>query len=472
MFFNKSLDKVKAVCINLKTRKDKKRFMKVQAKRKDLKIEFYTTTLHENPKKGCLLSHLSVIRKAQDDKVKQLLVLEDDAKFTINPRILKDPPKDWDILYLGGTVHRIVHRNNKSWPRVHCWTTHAYILNMENKGLLDDIMKAENYKEEIDRYYLLNIHPKYNVYMCDPMVAIQKEGYSDIEGTNVNYDFMQTTISGLSIPEYEEKDGNYILKLPHIDDKDLPTVSIITPTYNRRELFSLANRNFEEFNYPKDKIEWVIIDDSKEEDTIDDLVLHDKRIQLLQLRDPNSKEITKMTIAQKRNIGVSKAKGEIIIHMDDDDYYPPESILARVKVLVKYKESGIRCVGCTQIGTYDIMNNRSSMSSDGPISFSEATMAYYRDFWLEQPFRNDQLRAEHKGFMENRLNKCMDIPYAFVIIALTHHSNYTSFRTINSNTLKFRESNKDANYYDIWDEETRFFFDDLKKYLQSKIKLN
>ena len=230
-------------------------------------------------------------------------------------------------------------------------------------------------------------------------------------------------------------------------------------------MFSLANRNFEEFNYPKDKLEWIIVDDSSDENPIDDMVNKDRRIHLLQLRDPNSKEVTKLTISQKRNIGASKATGEIIIHMDDDDYYPPESIIARVKVLLKYKEAGIRCVGCTQIGTYDLMENKSSMSSDGPISFSEATMAYFKDFWQEQPFQNDQLRAEHKGFMENRLDCCMDIPYAFVIIAITHENNYTSFRKIGNNTLKFRDNNRDANYYDIWDEETQFFMNDLRSYL-------
>ena len=465
MKFNNSLNKIKAVCINLDIRKDKKRFMKIQSRRKNLKLHYHTTSLHENPKRGCLLSHLHVINEAERDNVEQLLILEDDAKFTINPKVLHEPPEDWDMLYLGGTVHRILNRTNKHWPRVHCWTTHAYIINMKNKQLVEDIKKVENYKDEIDRYYLTEIHPKYNVYISDPMIALQKEGYSDIEKTNVNYDFMQKTISGLSIPEYEEKDGNYILKLPQISNNELPKVSIITPTHNRREMFSLANRNFEEFNYPKDKLEWIIVDDSSDENPIDDMVNKDRRIHLLQLRDPNSKEVTKLTISQKRNIGASKATGEIIIHMDDDDYYPPESIIARVKVLLKYKEAGIRCVGCTQIGTYDLMENKSSMSSDGPISFSEATMAYFKDFWQEQPFQNDQLRAEHKGFMENRLDCCMDIPYAFVIIAITHENNYTSFRKIGNNTLKFRDNNRDANYYDIWDEETQFFMNDLRSYL-------
>ena len=471
MKFNNTLNDVSAVCINLRTRKDKKRNMKIQAKRKDINIKYYTTTLNENPKRGCLLSHLDVINKAEEDNVQQLLILEDDAKFILNPRVLQEPPSDWDMLYLGGTVHRIMNRDNKAWPRVACWTTHAYIINMNNKKLLEDIRKAYDYKEEIDRFYLEKIHTNYNVYMSDPMIAIQKEGYSDIEGTVVNYDFMQKTISGLSIPEYEEVDGNYVLKLPSIPEEELPHISIVTPTHNRRELFSIAVRNFEEFIYPKDKIEWIIVDDSSEEHTIVDLVPKDKRIHFFELRDPNSKEVTKLTIAQKRNIGASKAKGEIILHMDDDDYYPPESILARVKVLMKYKKDGIKCVGCTEIGTYNLMENKSSMSSDGPISFSEASMAYYRDFWVERAFNNHQLRAEHKDFMENRLDACMDIPYAFVLIALTHHNNYTSFRKISRNTLKFRDNNRDANFYDIWDEETQFFMSDLRRYISQCNKL-
>ena len=328
-------------------------------------------------------------------------------------------------------------------------------------------MNANEYDGEIDRYYLEKIHPKYNVYMSNPMVAIQKQGYSDIEKAVVNYDFMQKTLDGLSIPEFEMKDGSYILKLPHVEVDDFPLVSIVTPTHNRRSMFSLANRNFDNFIYPRDKLEWIIVDDSDEDNSLDDLVMNDKRIRYLQLRDPNSKEVVKTSISYKRNLGALKARGEIIVHMDDDDYYPPESVLARVKVLLKYREKGIRCVGCTQIGTYNLMTNMSSMSSDGPINFSEATMAYFKDFWTERKFIDTQLRGEHKGFTENRLEQCMDLPYYFILIAFTHKDNYTTLRSIDRNVLKFKDTNKDANYYDLWDEETQMFIDDLRKYLVS-----
>ncbi len=41
--------------------------------------------------------------------------------------------------------------------------------------------------------------------------------------------------------------------------------------------------------------------------------------------------------------------------MDDDDYYPPESISARIKLLLKYQKEDVQCIGSTLIGTYNIL---------------------------------------------------------------------------------------------------------------------
>ena len=75
--------------------------------------------------------------------------------------------------------------------------------------------------------------------MLTPMIAIQRSGYSDIEKRMVNYDFMEKTLKGLMVPKHRIENGEYILELPEIENKDLPNVTIITPTYNRRHLFSL-----------------------------------------------------------------------------------------------------------------------------------------------------------------------------------------------------------------------------------------
>jgi GR25 family glycosyltransferase involved in LPS biosynthesis len=456
---------MKAVVINLKERKEKREYIQEHLISQGMKFDFMTVSKHKNPKRGCLESHLAVIEKSVKSGVKKVLIMEDDAKFIASMKGLADPPSDWDMIYLGGTVHRVMDRKHPGYARVQTWTTHAYMINLEKKELVAEIMKATNYDGEIDRYYLEKIHPKFKCYMCDPMICLQREGFSDIEDKMVNYDFMQQTLMGLRVPESSvDGDGNYVLKLPAIDNDKLPAVSIITPTYKRRKLFDMALRNFANFIYPRNKLEWIIVDDSPEDECVRDMLPRgDKRIKYIHMDNGDEP----FTIAMKRNMAVSNSSHKYIIHMDDDDYYPPESILARIKILLKYQDEGIECVGSTLIGTYNIMTNISSMSSDGPISLSEASMAYTRKFWEERPFDEKCLRGEHKFFTEKRLNKIIDLPYSFIIIAMNHRSNFTNeLRAGNDSVLKFTDSGEVANFFDTWDEEHQLFIMDLRRYLE------
>jgi GR25 family glycosyltransferase involved in LPS biosynthesis len=468
MKLNEHFSDVNIHVINLIERNDKKLYIEKQLKVLGLEYKLFSAKKHQNPKRGCLESHLTIIKNAQKGNEKQILILEDDAKFIHSYKALKSPPPNWDMIYLGGTCHRIMDRKYSGYARVQTWTTHAYIINLENKNLINKLVTdLENYEGEIDRYYLDKIHPNFNVYMCDPMIVIQKEGFSDIEGKEVNYDFMQHTLKGLRLPESSvDNEGNYVLKLPNISLNELPYISIITPTYKRRKLFSIALRNFDNFIYPKEKIEWVIIDDSPEEDCIKDLIPRDKRIKYIHMDNGDEP----MTIAMKRNIAVSNSSHQYILHMDDDDYYPPESILARIKILIKYKGDGIQCVGSTLIGTYNIITDISSMSSDGPISLSEASMAYTKKFWEDRPFDETCLRGEHKYFTEQRLDKIIDMPYSFILIAMNHKNNFTNeLRSDNISTLKFSEqSGKEgqiANFFDTWDDEMQMFIIEFRNYL-------
>ena len=459
MDINQGLRNIKVRCINLVSRKDKRKVVKKHLRKKKIKYEFYRTKKHNNPKRGCLESHLNLINESVKNKDDNLLILEDDVYFTRPFKNIPEPPKNWDMLYFGGTVNRLIDKVENGWTKMCCYTTHAYMVNLNNKELIEEINKADEYDGEIDKYYLDKIHKKFNCYMMTPMIAIQRSGYSDIEKRMVNYDFMEKTLNGLMIPEHEIIDGEYILKLPDYEEKDLPNVSIITPTYNRRHLFSLPLHNFDNFIYPKEKMEWIIIDDTPEDkDQLDDIIpTDDNRIRFLKIGDVN----TKLTISHKRNIGAQKAKYDIIIHMDDDDYYPPHSILSRVKCLMKYKNKGIECIGCSKIGNYNLITGTSSISTDGPISLSEASMAYTKNFWKQRRFDSECERGEHKFFTEGRLDKILDIPYSFVITAFDHKDNFTE------DLRKRNKDNKKLDFYIHWDDEFQLFVDMLKKKLNS-----
>ena len=49
-----------------------------------------------------------------------------------------------------------------------------------------------------------------------------------------------------------------------------PFVSVCTPTFNRRPFMEMMFQCFRNQNYPKSKLEWIIIDDGT--DKIEDLV--------------------------------------------------------------------------------------------------------------------------------------------------------------------------------------------------------
>ena len=107
-------------------------------------------------------------------------------------------------------------------------------------------------------------------------------------------------------------------------DRNIPFVSICTPTFNRRPFIPQMIKCFNHQTYPKSHIEWIIIDDGT--DKIEDLVKDIKEVKYFKYDE-------KLSLGKKRNISHSKTNGEIIIYFDDDDYYPPERISHAVEEL-------------------------------------------------------------------------------------------------------------------------------------------
>jgi hypothetical protein len=474
--------------INLRERKDRRKRAKIACERRGLSPKLHIVDRHPTSgAKGCLESHVQVMQDALRNapkSAKHLLIFEDDVKFLSSLTSLRPFPEDYDMLYLGGTVHRIMDGDAPTplgWRRVTTWTTHAYVINLQKRDFVESLIAGLlSYGEEIDRYYMTQVHPTHKVYICDPMICLQESGYSDIEGREVDYSFMQQTLRGLRQAEsrVSPEDGSYTLLLPEIPTEDLPMVSIVTPTKNRYDLFPMAIRNFVYFDYPKEKLEWIIVDDSNgtdsngtdsngtagEEPSVKTLLPASRpNIHYVEL-DPE----IEWTIAAKRNVGAERARGKYILHMDDDDYYPPESILARVKTLMKYEREGIECVGCNEIGNYNLLSDTSGLSNDGTLGLSEASMGYSKRFWEKRGFDGDCMRGEHKGFIEGRLHQVVTLPYIYVLIAMNHHKNFSAeYRADTGNKKSAGASSSGpmgpiTNFYDMWDVDTQIFVEDLR----------
>lgn len=214
-----------------------------------------------------------------------------------------------------------------------------------------------------------------------------------------------------------------------ISDDKLPTVSIITPTYNRYKFFPLAILNFNCANYPRNKLEWIIVDDSDDDgEKITKLLPPEDKWDGMRLKYIKLDE--KKTIGEKRNIGIENATHDVIACMDDDDYYPPDSIRERVVALIKQNK---KCICCTTIGCFHISRFISIISAP-PIhdsyeqKVSEATLCFYKTFWEEGKF-NHENSFESKDMVIGRIKDIGELPFTNVINSLIHGDN-TSTRSI------------------------------------------
>ena len=86
----------------------------------------------------------------------------------------------------------------------------------------------------------------------------------------------------------------------------LPTISILTPTFNRRHTFKLAIKNFYEIDYPQLKIEWIIVDDGI--NPIKDMLPNDSRIKYFYIDDDKKELYEKMVSKLDNNDNVKSSK--------------------------------------------------------------------------------------------------------------------------------------------------------------------
>jgi len=167
----------------------------------------------------------------------------------------------------------------------------------------------------------------------------------------------------------------------------LPLVSLCTPTFNRRPFIPFMIKCFEHQTYPKDRIEWIIIDDGT--DPIEDLVKDIPQVKYFYYEE-------KMLLGKKRNLMHTKCSGDIIIYMDDDDYYPPERISHAVETLQNNPKFLI--AGSSEMHIY--FDSRNAVFQCGPYKqyhSTAATFAFKKELLSQTSYDNEiALSEEHK----------------------------------------------------------------------------
>jgi len=215
--FNKFFDKI--YCVNLddrpgRWRSAKKRFKKlnINAKRfsaacpKDGEVKIAFTNILRSKKKktkkardpaviknmptmGCLISHLRILKNAQNAGYKRILIFEDDIIFAKD--FLKRANKiyrlkNWDLLYLGSSQHSWKKINTKEAKRngvYKSWMstgTFAYAINSSAFEPLIKLLSGKKYP--VDHYLTIFQSQRYKslCYTLYPHIVISDVTKSDI----------------------------------------------------------------------------------------------------------------------------------------------------------------------------------------------------------------------------------------------------------------------------------------------------
>lgn len=224
--------------------------------------------------------------------------------------------------------------------------------------------------------------------------------------------------------------------------KVLPLVSVCTPTFNRRPFIQNMFECFRNQDYPKSKIEWIIVDDGT--DKIGDLI---KEADIPQIKYYEVND--KMPLGAKRNFMHQQVKGDIIVYMDDDDYYPPERISHAVETLLDNPDA--LCAGSSEIYIYfKGMNKMIQCGPYGPNHATAGTFAFRKELIKQTKYEDHAALAEERAFLKDYTVPFAQLDPMKTILVFSHEHNTFDKRKMfeqQQDPRYFKESGKVVNNF-------------------------
>jgi glycosyltransferase involved in cell wall biosynthesis len=201
----------------------------------------------------------------------------------------------------------------------------------------------------------------------------------------------------------------------------MPLASCIMPTRNRRPFVPQAVEYFARQTYPSREL--IVVDDG--EDAVGDLVRNVASVRYVRLDQPHS-------IGAKRNIAVHLARGTIIVHWDDDDWYGCDRLRHQVEPLWR----GSAHVSGLKTGyLLDLLEGRYWMCRPdlhARMFYADlhgGTIAYLKSLWGRVARFPDSSLAEDAAFLRALAGRAsiVSLPNADAFVYVRHGGNAWEF---------------------------------------------
>lgn len=218
--------------------------------------------------------------------------------------------------------------------------------------------------------------------------------------------------------------------------ENLPNVSFVTIMHNWENFCILFENTWNTIDYPKEKLEWIIVDTSKQDNSrlipLNENILYiriDSKDYLEKIKFENDddkllwnyfKKVGKLPNGFLRDYAVGLTSHDYILHVDYDTIYHPNTIKRKLKFL---KNNRLECVYCKAMLAYDIYGKclyKIENKADG----YESTLFHTRSFWEKGGFNWSDIDSEAVSFYYGKgLERVMENFYDSIKLLSIHNIN-------------------------------------------------
>lgn len=218
---------------------------------------------------------------------------------------------------------------------------------------------------------------------------------------------------------------------------ELPNVSLITILHNWSKFCKTFEHKWNVLDYPKEKLEWIIIDTSLE-DHSDLIPLHENILYIrlhseeyldkINFRNDDDKIIwsyfersKRLPYGFMRDYAVGLSSNDYILHYDFDTIYGANTIKRKLKFL---KDKKLECTYCDKMLAYDIYGRGLYKVETEKAGGFESTLFHTRKFWERGGFKWEDINNEGSSFCYGKgLERCMDNFYDTIKLLSIHNMN-------------------------------------------------
>ncbi|RLE63182.1 MAG: glycosyltransferase family 2 protein [Thermoprotei archaeon] len=115
---------------------------------------------------------------------------------------------------------------------------------------------------------------------------------------------------------------------------DHPLVSVVIPTYNRKNKLIRLIDSILQSDYPKEKLEIIVVDDASTDGTYEEIKKRFPWVKYVRHKNET-------LIAKSRNDGILVASSELIFFVDDDNVIDRNCIKTLVNVMLEHPDIGV-----------------------------------------------------------------------------------------------------------------------------------